>query len=201
MIACTLMTGWFQCPDDGYAQGEFSEYVKPKYYYEDLSGYFAGYDGTFVLYDMKENKYTIHNKEKSEKRVSPNSTFKIHHALIGLETGVLENENTLFKWDGTIYPFPSWNQDQTLTSAVQSSVIWYFQRVAQRVGEKNEQVYLDTLSYGNQDLSGGLTNFWLQSSLKISPLEQVKFLKRFYMYQFPVSHENIDIVKNILVLD
>jgi beta-lactamase class D len=67
------------------------------------------------MYDLQQDQYTIHNREKSEKRVSPNSTFKIPHALIGLQTGVLQDTNTTFLWDGTEYPFPAWNQDQNLT--------------------------------------------------------------------------------------
>lgn len=171
------------------------------YKYEDLSSYFTGYDGTFVLYDMNHREYTIYNKQKSEKRVSPNSTFKIPHALIGLETGVLQDENTTFQWDGTIYPFPEWNKDQTLSSAIKNSTIWYFQEVAKQVGESREKEYLCKFSYGNQDISGGLTNFWLQSSLQISPKEQVEFLRKFYANQLPISKGNIDIVKKIMVLE
>lgn len=174
---------------------------REKVVYEDLSSYFDGYDGTFVLYDLKKRTYTVYNKEKSEKRVSPNSTFKSPHALVGLQTGVLQDADTVLRWDGTEYPFPEWNRDQTLTEAIQNSTIWYFQEVAQRVGPVREKRYLQVFRYGNRDLSGGLTNFWLQSSLKISPKEQVDFLRRFYTYHLPVSKRNIDIVKEILVLE
>lgn len=174
---------------------------KPHVQYEDLQDYFTGFDGTFVMYDTKQNKYSIYNKEKSVKRVSPNSTFKVPHSLIGLQTGVLKDQNTTFRWDGTVYPFESWNQDQTMTMAVQNSTIWYYQRVAQQVGSAREKLYLNAIPYGNKDISGGLTNFWLQSSLKISPIEQVEFLKRFYNYQLPFSKRNIDIVKEILVME
>ncbi|WP_044642747.1 class D beta-lactamase [Risungbinella massiliensis] len=175
--------------------------VKPKFHYENLENYFTGYDGTFLLYDLKNDKYTIYNKEKSEKKVAPNSTFKIPHALFGLDHGVLQDENTLFQWDGTMYPIPAWNQDQTLSMAIPNSTIWYFQEVADQIGEANEQRYLDAIAYGNQDISGGLRNFWLQSSLKISPLEQLKFLKKFYTYNLPFSTDHINIVKNILIQD
>ncbi|MED1469857.1 penicillin-binding transpeptidase domain-containing protein [Bacillus salipaludis] len=201
MMIGLLFTGSFYLPLKTSAHEKNIQGKKGKYYYEDLSRYFTGYDGTFLLYDIKKKKYTIYNKKKSNKQVSPNSTFKIPHALFGLDKKVLQDEITLFKWDGTIYPFEAWNQDQTLTSAVQNSVIWYFQDVAQQLGPKNEQVYLNSISYGNKDISGGLTNFWLQSSLKISPLEQLNFLKRFYTYQLPFSKRTIDLVKKILVID
>lgn len=202
---CTAMalvvSGWWGNTVMVEAQEEKAQIPQSKVQYEDLSSYFTGYDGTFVLYDLTNKQYTIYNKEKSEKRISPNSTFKIPHALIGLQTGVLKDEHTTFTWDGTVYPFPAWNQNQDLTSAIPNSTIWYFQEIAKKVGEKKEQCYLHLLRYGSRDISGGLTNFWLQSSLQISPIEQVDFLKRFYTYQLPISKRNIAIVKKILVLE
>jgi beta-lactamase class D len=165
---------------------------------EDLSKYFSGYEGCFVLYDKNENKYLIYNEVKSEKEISPCSTFKIVHALIGLDTNVLKDENTIFKWNGTKYAMEEWNKYQTLLSAVANSVVWYFQEVASKVGEERMQEYLSKIDYGNKDISGGLTNFWLQSSLKISPRKQVELLRNMYDYKLPFSKRNIDIVKKIL---
>lgn len=165
-----------------------------------LSNYFAGYNGCFVLFDQKRDDYTIYNVVKSQKRVSPCSTFKIFNSLIGLETKLLVDENTTFSWNGTKYPIESWNKDQTLKSAVSNSVVWYFQKLATQVGENKMQNYLNKYNYGNKDISGGITRFWLQSSLKISPLEQVDLLKRFYNYQLPASKRNIDIVKNVITI-
>lgn len=165
---------------------------------EDLSKYFSGYDGCFVLYDKNENKYLIYNEAKSEKEISPCSTFKIVNALIGLDTNVLQDENTIFKWNGTKYAIEEWNKDQTLSSAVTNSVVWYFQEVASKVGEERMQEYLSKIDYGNKDISGGLTKFWLQSSLKISPRKQVELLRNMYDYKLPFSSRNIDIVKKVL---
>jgi beta-lactamase class D len=166
---------------------------------EDLSRYVTGYDGCFVLYDEVRNETTVYNEAKSVKRVSPCSSFKIIHSLIGLETGVVRDENTVFPWDGVKSPIPEWNRDQTLQSAVKNSVVWYFQKVALKVGREKEQSYVDKVGYGNRDLSGELTGFWLQSSLKISPREQIEILKKFYHYQLPFSKRSVDIVKKILV--
>lgn len=167
---------------------------------EDLSKYFTGYEGCFVLYDKEKSEYTIYNEPKSKKQVPPCSSFKIVNSLIGLETKVVEDENTVFKWDGTNYPIESWNKDHTLKSAVANSVVWYFQRLASQVGKERMQEYIDRVNYGNRDISGGITEFWLQSSLKISPMEQVGILKQFYDYKLPFSKRNIDIVKSIILL-
>jgi bla regulator protein BlaR1 len=168
--------------------------------YEDLSYYFSGYDGCIVLLDENKNNYTIYNESKSQKEISPCSTFKIANSLIGLETKELEDANTAFKWDGTKYPIDSWNKDQTLKSAVANSVVWYFQILALKIGEIRMGDYISKFNYGNKDISGGITKFWLQSSLKISPKEQVEFLRKFYDYQLPIAKGNIDIVKNVILL-
>jgi beta-lactamase class D len=109
---------------------------------EDLSKYFAGYEGTFLLYDMKQREYTIYNQAKSEKRLAPNSIFKITNSLIGLETHILQDENTKFTWDTTIYSNEPWNRDHTLSSAFAYSVLWYYQTVAAKVGKTKMQKYL-----------------------------------------------------------
>ena len=52
--------------------------------------------------------------------------------------------------------------------------------VATGIGEERMQRGLDRIGYGNRDISGGLTRFWLQSSLKISPREQVGLLRALF---------------------
>lgn len=165
---------------------------------QDLSKYFSGYNGCFLLFDQKKGEYIIFNKAKSEKQISPCSTFKIVNSLIGLETNVLEDENTTFNWDGTKYPIEDWNKDQSLSNAVANSVVWYFQIVASKVGEERIKDYINKIGYGNEDISGGITKFWLQSSLKISPREQVDMLKNMYNYKLPFLKRNVDIVKKVL---
>jgi bla regulator protein BlaR1 len=171
-----------------------------EYIYEDLSTYFTGYEGCFVLYEPEANTYTIYNKEKSIKRLPPNSSFKIYNSLIGLESGVLKDENTLFQWDGTKHSIETWNRDHTLASAFSNSVVWYYKELATQVGEKTMQEYIDKIGYGNKDISGGIDKFWLQSSIKISPMEQIELLRKFYNYELPFTKRNIDIVKNIMIL-
>lgn len=169
---------------------------------EDLSLFFEGFKGTFVLYDQNNDNYIIYNEEQAEKRVSPCSTFKIYNSLIGLESGVLDKEDvyTLIKWNGKEYTISSWNRDHTLASAISNSVVWYYQEVASRVGSQRMQEYINKLHYGNQDISGGITQFWLRSSIKISAKEQVELLRKLYSYELPFEKENIDIVKRIIVL-
>lgn len=168
---------------------------------EEVGDVFEGYDGSFVLYDMQADFYQVYNAEQAYKRVSPCSTFKVPNSLIGLESGVITGKDHLYKWDGTKRFLDAWNQDHTLESAIQVSAIWYYQQLASEVGEEKMQYYLEAMDYGNQDISGGLTEFWLGSTLAISPMEQAKFFSRLAIDQLPFSDTNMSIVRSITVAE
>lgn len=163
--------------------------------------YFDGFEGSFIMLDEQTNDYLIYNEELIETQVSPCSTFKILNALIGLETGVIQDANHMYKWDGTTYNMEAWNGDHTLASAIKYSVVWYYKRLAKEVGLSQMQHYMDLVKYGNGDLSGGLTEFWIMSSLEISPREQVDLLRDLYQDKLPFTPENMAIVRDILVLE
>ena len=169
---------------------------------EDFSQYFADLKGTFVLYDPATDTYRIHNPAQSNRRLAPCSTFKIFNSLIGLEIGVLDRDDakTRMAWDGTRHDIASWNRDHTLASATRDSVVWYYQQLAQRIGAERMQLYLDKIGYGNRDISGGLTRFWLQSSLQITAREQVDLLTRLHAGQLPFAEETRAIVLRNITL-
>lgn len=165
----------------------------------DLSNFFGSSKGSFVLYDYQNNKYIRYNSELAADRFTPASTFKILNSLIGLETGVVKNENEVFKWDGTEYKtMKDWNRDHDMTSAIKYSVVWFYQELAKRIGEERMKYYIDTVNYGNKDISGGIDVFWLKGNLKISAGEQVEFLKKLHEDSLPFSQHTMDIVKSIL---
>ncbi|WP_025786206.1 penicillin-binding transpeptidase domain-containing protein [Sporosarcina sp. D27] len=70
-----------------------------------------------------------------------------------------------------------------------------------KVQIKNIKTYLDKIQYGNQNLSGGIEDYWLESSLKISPIEQVQILKDFYTNQFGFDGKNIQLIKDAIKLE
>jgi beta-lactamase class D len=167
----------------------------------ELAGYFQGLQGAFVLYDLDADRYIRYNPERCATRFLPASTFKILNSLIGLEAGVIADETYVIAWDGTPYDIPAWNQDHTLKSAIQNSVVWYYQELARRVGQERMQAYVDAAQYGNRDISGQIDTFWLEGGLRISADEQVEFLKRLVQSDLPFSTRSVDIVKEILVLE
>ncbi len=102
------------------------------------------------------------------------------------------------EWDKTTYPFEAWNTDQTLQSAMNASVNWYFQSIDKQLGADSVQKYLHKIGYGNEDLSGDFSSYWLESSLKISPIEQVELLSGLAAQSFGFSPDNINAVKNAI---
>lgn len=156
--------------------------------------------GSFILYDEKNDQIVFYNKPQSQQWFTPASTFKICNSLIGLETGVVKDENFIFAWDSVIRQNPDWNKDQDLKSAFQNSTVWYYQEIARRVGGKKMKSWLDSAGYGNADTSGGIDKFWLTGGLKITPLQQIDFLRKLQNDQLPFSKRSMDIVKKIMVV-
>ena len=168
--------------------------------YVDLSTYFGEYEGSFVLYDLENDAWSIHDMEHATLRVAPNSTYKIYDALFGLEEGVITPENSFIAWNGETYPFEAWNADQTLQSAMNSSVNWYFQAVDERLGASDVYSYVQEIGYGNENMSGDFSSYWMESSLEISPIEQVELLTKLQNNSFGFAPENINAVKDAICL-
>jgi bla regulator protein BlaR1 len=166
----------------------------------DLSAHFGTYSGAFVLYDAAHESWLRYHPEECRRRTTPCSTFKVLNSLIALETGVATGPDFRLAWDGTRYPFDEWNHDQTLRSAFSVSCVWYFQALAARIGMERYEQIMPKVGYGNGDVSGGVTQFWLQSSLAISPDEQVDFLRRLHARKLPFSARTVDTVLDIMTL-
>lgn len=177
----------------------------------DYSDYFQGISGCAVMYDESSDTYFLYGKEKCEKQVSPLSTFKIISALAGLENNVLENQTSTMEYSGVKYPIDTWNSNLTLKEAFETSCVWYFRQVVDMVGQENIHAMLKEIQYGNCDISewnGSETNslpelngFWLESSLEISPKQQVVTLNYIFGSENNFSTDNLEELKNIMHIE
>lgn len=168
--------------------------------YPDLSAYFKEYEGSFVLYDSKNDAFHIYDMEHAALRVSPDSTYKIYDALFGLEEGIITPKDSFIAWNKEAYPFEAWNAGQTLESAMDASVNWYFQSIDEQLTTSGIYSYIRQIGYGNENVSGPLSSYWLESSLKISPIEQVELLIKLQNNSWGFSSENINAVKDSICL-
>lgn len=160
-----------------------------------------GLKGSFVLYDLKKDQYTVYNEAQLHESFLPASTFKICNSLIGLETGIIPDESFVIKWDGKKRGNENWDMDNDLASAFRYSVVWYYQELTRRVGAESMQYWVSKAHYGNENTGGGIDQFWLRGNLRITPAQQIDFMKRFYLNQLPFSQRNIDIVKKIMIVE
>ena len=161
-----------------------------------------GVEGSFVLYDAQDKNYTVYDQQRNGQGFIPASTFKIPNSLIALELGIMEDENTLIKWDGTERSIAAWNKDMNFATALRVSCVPCYQQIARRVGVERYHKMLNKLDYGNMDVNAqNLDQFWLRGNSRISPLEQVDFLKQLYKNELEVSQRSMDIVKSMLVLE
>ena len=160
----------------------------------DLSSYFSDYNGCFALYDKGNDKWYIYNQDKALCRTSPDSTYKIYDAVMALEHGIITSDNSFMRWDGSTYPFDAWNTDQTLRSAMTGSVNWYFDNLDAAMDHTDVKNFLGLIEYGNQNINSAQNCYWLESSLTISPVEQVELLCHLKNNDWKLSKTNVDTV-------
>ena len=169
---------------------------------ESLKSYFdsAGVTGCFALFNNGQNNFTIYNLARyRDSSYTPASTFKIVNSLIGIQTGVIRDENMVIKWDGVKRWNEDWNRDLTMKEAFAVSAVPYYQEVARRIGRDTMKIWIDSLGYGNRDISGPIDSFWLNNRLKIKPDEELGLVKKLYFDQLPFFKRTQDIVQSVML--
>jgi beta-lactamase class D len=169
---------------------------------ESLKTYFdsAGVKGCFGLFNNGENNFIIYNLPRyRDSAYTPASTFKIVNSLIGIQTGVIKDENMVIKWDGVKRWNEDWNKDLTMKEAFAVSSVPYFQEVARRIGRDTMKRWIDSLGYGNRNISGPIDSFWLNNRLKVKPDEELGLVKKLYFDQLPFFKRTQDIVQSVML--
>ncbi len=174
--------------------------------------YFDGINGAAVIYDPSENNYQIYHQDMALSQRSPCSTFKIISSLIALENKIIIPEDSIRTWSGEIFWNENWNRDISFEDAFQTSCVWYYREIIDEIGKEVMQKELNRLHYGNCDISDwegylntnnnnrALTGFWIESSLKISPKEQVEVLERIFGEHSVYSQETQNNLKQVMLL-
>src|SRR6187455_3197437 len=99
--------------------------------------------GCFLLEDVDTHERVVVGGDECAVSTIPCSTFKIPHAIIALETGVLADASHVERWDGTEQPMDAWERDHDLGSAIRNSVVWYFRRTAAAIGPDRMRAELE----------------------------------------------------------
>ncbi len=162
-----------------------------------------GVEGSILIYDANNNHVYQYNPQRNATAFLPASTFKILNSLISLETGAISNETAVLTWDGTSRQIVEWNRDLNLREAFKHSAVWFYQVLARRVGHEQMQKWVIQTGYGNQKIGkkSDIDKFWLEGELRITPQEQVQFLRRLYKDDLPFQKRSLSIVKDITIAE
>lgn len=164
----------------------------------------ADIQGVLLIYDIAAKTYYSNDFNRCEKGCLPASTFKIPNSIIALETGVVESDSTLFKWDGEKRLFKVWEQDLIFRDAFHVSCVPCYQEIARKIGVERMNEYLQKLGYANGNMqvdSANIDLFWLEGNSKIAPFEQINFLSQFYNLQLPIKERTSSIMKRLMVIE
>lgn len=171
-----------------------------------LKKYFDQYKvtGCFGLFDNGQGHFTVYNLPRySDSGYLPASTFKIVSSLIGLETGAVQDTNTILKWDSVTSPRPECNKDLTMWDAFRLSCNPWYQQLARRIGKPTMQHWLDTLGYARRydtfQIKNNLDTFWLDNSAKVTADEQLGLVKKLYFDQLPFQKRSQRIVRSMML--
>lgn len=157
---------------------------------------------------VKEKAKVIRNEGQCQSAYAPHSTFKIPLSLMGFDSGILLNETT------PSFPFKAeyssninvCKGDHNAKTWMRDSCVWFSQVLTKKLGMPKFRKYVSDFNYGNKDASGdpgknnGLIKSWLNSSIRITPDEQIQFLQKMIDKQLPVSAKALEMTKKILFI-
>lgn len=156
--------------------------------------------GTIIISSLDGKNTFIHNCKRAYTRLSPASTFKIMNSIVALEEGVVRDQFVMDTWDGETRVLDTWNQDHNMKTAFRDSCIWFYQNIAKKVGKDTYRAYMKRADYGNQTPESDITRFWLaDGELRITPMEQIQFLRNIIERNHGFSERTYDILKDIML--
>jgi beta-lactamase class D len=196
LMSCSQWQGQKQSPD--------KDIVHSEIYSADLQQIIdsSNVSGSVLVYDPQTRTSWSNNFVRCDSGFLPASTFKIVNSIIALETGVVENDSTIFKWNGEKRRLPAWEQDLTFREAFQVSCVPCYQEIARNIGPQRMNAYLKKFNYGNMVVdSNNIDVFWLEGGSRISMYQQMAFITRFYYKELPISDRTWNILKKMMEIE
>ncbi len=143
-----------------------------------------GLTGTFLLGNLNGSRTFVYNSGRASEVFLPASTFSVMAALIYLQEGIVSDTQRL-AWDGKDRGWDEINRELTLGEALKFSADHVFENLAERTGKARIQYWLTRTGYGNALASGKTRDFWMKGDLRITPRQQLDFLKKLYRRELP----------------
>ena len=162
----------------------------------DFGKYYSEYklSGSFVMYDIKRDKYIYYNQQLAQQAYPPGATFKLFLSLVGFETGNIKTDLTETGDQVKV----NWHPEHERKNRYQNSTVYYYDELSRKIGAPEIKTWMDKVPYGNADTTGGVPAFWQTGGLKISPVQQIEFLRKLHDHKLPFAAVNMDKVNAML---
>jgi beta-lactamase class D len=124
----------------------------------------------------------------------PWSTFKLPHALIALDAGVIGPE--LDRRRCRPSECHADHGELNLEDAIRESCVSYFRQTARAIGPVRMAADLAKLGYPATGPLEPLDGFWLAGGFKVTPEQQLHWIRRFYTEALPVAQPHLARVRS-----
>ena len=165
-----------------------------------LGRHFGAFTGCLVLHDIGRNHVLRINDAQCSTRLPPGATFHPYLALVALETGVGRGAAVTAAGDDAPPAEAEDSEKIDVPAALRSGARAPFQDIARQIGAERLGWWLDTAPFGNRDMSGGLTEFWSDSTLALTANEQDYFWTQLYASALPFRPEVAEAVRQALTI-
>jgi beta-lactamase class D len=168
----------------------------------------AGVKGCFALYDNGQGSFTIYNLSRyRDSAYPPGNTFDILSSLVAFQTGVINNDKSMFQVaDSTAADTSHATQGAGLKVSISISQAFkstgmvnteVFRKVADSLGGDSLRRWVDSLHYGNQAIDKDPAALY-DAELKIPADEQLGLIKRLYFNQLPFFRPTQEMVRDMM---
>jgi beta-lactamase class D len=156
---------------------------------KDWEKFFADHkvEGCFMLFDNGQGSFKVYNIQRAQEKFSPAGTFDIFNSLVALETGVLKDTASTLN-------------GQSLNTAFHVNTDAFFQEAARRITKPVMTKWLDSIKFGNMNISR-IDTFWLDNSLLISPDEELGFVKKLYFDNLPFHKLSMQWGRSLMLVE
>jgi bla regulator protein BlaR1 len=146
---------------------------------------FQNEEACFVLKEKNSlQPEVLLGQDNCQKKVAASELVFFPLVLYGIEKGLIQDEKTLFKWDGTRYADKNWNKDQFVTDWLRNRTGWVTDRLI--------------LQIGKEQLPKIFSRF--QFSDPITSLEALAFSEKFFTEDPPIKNNFYQLAKRLFYL-
>lgn len=158
----------------------FASFVLPKDSLKRVERVLGNENACFILKERTASKPgLVFGETICTKRFPLGNRALLPLSVIATESGLIQDEKTLFKWDGTVYPNRLWNKDQFVTDWLQNQVAWVTDRLH--------------LQMGSQSIEKHLKNFQLEENTSTKVF--LRFSEKFFLGALPVKQAVLELSK------